>query len=181
MLFHRVSSVLLSMVALISFYFKESDWLAQKGRKFYGDQFFYSISAQLHYSLRKFFFVRFEKKNKAPENSSKIPHKSSKNLSGTPKTPFLLSNIFKIEKLSTFLPKDIEILKSHGTRQKGLHNQLPSEVINALACFHCLYCWQNQTALNPNKKKKLQCSFVNCFSVRKAVKSYSKSKKRLSV
>ena len=28
------------------------------------------------------------------------------------------------------------------TRQKGLHKQLPSEVINALACFHCFYCWK---------------------------------------
>ena len=31
------------------------------------------------------------------------------------------------------------------TRQKGLHKRLPSEVIKALACFHCFYCWQKRT------------------------------------
>ena len=154
MLFHRVSSVLLSMVALISFYFKESDWLAQKGRKFYGDQFFYSISAQLHYSLRKFFFVRFEKKIK-PQLKQNPPQKLKKPL-GYPENAILIIKYFQNWEIIDILAKRYwpffkfpqKILKSHGTRQKGLHNQLPSEVINALVCFHCFYCWQNQTALS---------------------------------
>ena len=33
--------------------------------------------------------------------------------------------------------------------------QMAFEVINDLACFHCFYCWQNQTALKTMKKPQL--------------------------
>ena len=39
-------------------------------------------------------------------------------------------------------------------RQKGLCKQLPSEVINALACFHHFYSWQNRIAFKKTNKKK---------------------------
>ena len=58
-------------------------------------------------------------------------------------------------------------MKIKGNKAKRFAKQLLSDVINALAS---VYCCQNQTALKTNKKKKLQCSFVNCFSKRKAVK-----------
>ena len=37
--------------------------------------------------------------------------------------------------------------------KKGLYKQLPSEVINALACFHCFHCLQNQTTLEKKINK----------------------------
>ena len=61
----------------------------------------------------------------------------------------LESNCLKTSSIEKGIAYCLDI---EGTRQKGLHKQLPSEVINALACFHCFYCWQNQTALKNNKK-----------------------------
>jgi len=50
-----------------------------------------------------------------------------------------------------------------------LHKQLPSEVTNALAFFHCFYCWKRQTALKEEEQE--QCSLVNCLCLgQKAVK-----------
>ena len=54
-----------------------------------------------------------------------------------------------LENFDAYLSK-VEILKLtkipktpfFQTRQKSLHKQLPSEVINVLACFHCFYCWK---------------------------------------
>ena len=43
-------------------------------------------------------------------------------------------------------------------KAKRFAKQLLSDVTNALAS---VYCYQNQTALKTNNKKKLQCSFVN--------------------
>ena len=56
-------------------------------------------------------------------------------------------------------------------RAKMFANQLLSDVFNALASvlLAAIHCW-----LPPEEKKKLRWSFVNCFSLRKAVKTYDK-------
>ena len=47
------------------------------------------------------------------------------------------------------------------TSQKGLHKQLPSEVINALACYHCFCCWKRQNGLE--REQQHWWSLVNCL------------------
>ena len=62
-------------------------------------------------------------------------------------------------------------------KAKKLAKQLSSEVINAFACFHCFYCWQNQIAL---KTSRLQWYFVNWLFLRRPVKKYNTPKSSFS-
>ena len=60
--------------------------------------------------------------------------------------------------------------KQDQIRQKGFLKKLLSDVINALACVYCYFLRAERNGY-PKKREKLQCSFVNCFSLRKAVKT----------
>ena len=47
------------------------------------------------------------------------------------------------------------------TKAKNFAQTTALRRFNALACFHCFYCWQNQTALDEEEEE--QCSLVNCL------------------
>ena len=59
---------------------------------------------------------------------------------------------------------ELWISKSNDARQKGLHKQLPSEVINALVCFHCFYCWKRQTALKEEEEEEERSALLSTAS-----------------
>ena len=62
-----------------------------------------------------------------------------------------------------FNKKLLKNLNLEKTRQKGLHKQLLSDVVNALAA----YCYFLRAERNGYQKRSC---FVNCVSLRKAVK-----------
>ena len=79
----------------------------------------------------------------------------------TSRAPSLVANVrpvdpppVSVKPLSVFQGFNNPALKKQG--KKVCTNSTPSEVINALVCFHCFYCWQNQTAIEKSKKQD-QC------------------------
>ena len=56
------------------------------------------------------------------------------------------------------------------TRQKGLHKQLLSDCYHCIACFFLLLLLADLVD-GAEEEQQLQCSFANCFSLRKAVKN----------
>ena len=55
-------------------------------------------------------------------------------------------------------------------KAKRFANRLLFDVINALACVYCYFLQTELNGYHHQNNKKLHWSFVNCFSLRKAIK-----------
>ena len=68
--------------------------------------------------------------------------------------------------------KSLHINSIENKAKRFEQNNLLSDDINSLATVYCYCTWVKWLEKQKNKKKKLQCSLTNCFSLRKPVKTY---------